>query len=142
MRLAIWFLLQEIARSENCNKFGVFTALVSQLPLDDMLKTLASLDIYSAQCSEPDNRKGPFTVTRNSSDLCRPPRRSFRGGMAILLSRFSAGFYASILDPDLTPEYPLMEDGLRQMKLLDARPRQQRKAQMGGTVDRVINART
>jgi predicted dehydrogenase len=29
-------------------------------------------------------------------------------------------FYASILDPDSTPEYPQMEDGLRQMKLLDA----------------------
>lgn len=29
-------------------------------------------------------------------------------------------FYASILDPDLTPEYPQMEDGLRQMRLLDA----------------------
>jgi len=29
-------------------------------------------------------------------------------------------FYASILDPGLTPEYPQMEDGLRQMKLLDA----------------------
>jgi predicted dehydrogenase len=29
-------------------------------------------------------------------------------------------FYASILDPGLTPEYPRMEDGLRQMKLLDA----------------------
>jgi predicted dehydrogenase len=29
-------------------------------------------------------------------------------------------FYASILDPDLAPEYPQMEDGLRQMKLLDA----------------------
>jgi predicted dehydrogenase len=29
-------------------------------------------------------------------------------------------FYASILDPDSTPEYPQMKDGLRQMKLLDA----------------------
>jgi predicted dehydrogenase len=29
-------------------------------------------------------------------------------------------FYASILDPDLTAEYPQMEDGLRQMRLLDA----------------------
>ena len=29
-------------------------------------------------------------------------------------------FYASILDPGSTPEYPQMEDGLRQMKLLDA----------------------
>jgi predicted dehydrogenase len=29
-------------------------------------------------------------------------------------------FYASILDPDSIPEYPQMEDGLRQMKLLDA----------------------
>lgn len=29
-------------------------------------------------------------------------------------------FYASILDPNSTPEYPQMEDGLRQMKLLDA----------------------
>lgn len=49
MRLAIWFLLQEIARSKNVIKFGVFTALVSQLPLDDMLKTLTSLDIYSVE---------------------------------------------------------------------------------------------
>jgi len=30
-------------------KFGVLTALVSQLPLDDMLKTLTSLDIYSVE---------------------------------------------------------------------------------------------
>jgi hypothetical protein len=29
-------------------------------------------------------------------------------------------FYASVLEPDLTPEYPQMEDGLHQMKLLDA----------------------
>jgi predicted dehydrogenase len=29
-------------------------------------------------------------------------------------------FYASILDPNSTPEYPQMKDGLRQMKLLDA----------------------
>ena len=29
-------------------------------------------------------------------------------------------FYASILDLPLIPEYPGMDDGLRQMKLLDA----------------------
>jgi hypothetical protein len=29
-------------------------------------------------------------------------------------------FYASIADPSLTPEYPQMADGLRQLKILEA----------------------
>jgi hypothetical protein len=45
MRLVVWFLLQEIPRSEDCNEISVFTALLSQLPLDDMLKKLTSLDV-------------------------------------------------------------------------------------------------
>ncbi|HEY0266527.1 MAG TPA: hypothetical protein VGC16_07225, partial [Rhizomicrobium sp.] len=29
-------------------------------------------------------------------------------------------FYAAVADPALTPDYPQMADGLRQMKILDA----------------------
>ena len=97
----------------------MFTTLVSQLPLDDMLKTLTSLDIYSAQCSEPDNRKGPFTVSGTARTFADLPGGHSEGYGDIFKQIFRT-FYASILDPDLAPEYPQMEDGLHQMKLLDA----------------------
>jgi hypothetical protein len=44
--MAIWFLLQEIRPLPGVvMKLGVFTALLSQLPLDDVLKKLTSLDV-------------------------------------------------------------------------------------------------
>ena len=84
-----------------------------------MLKTLTSLDIYSAQCSEPDNRKGPALLAEQLGPLPTSPEVIPRGYGDIFKQIFRT-FYASILDPDLAPEYPQMEDGLHQMKLLDA----------------------
>jgi predicted dehydrogenase len=101
-------------------------------------KNRLSIEIYGSESSvawdqeRPDelwigHRNAPNQTIVKDPSLLRGTARTFADlpgghseGYGDTFKQIFRRFYASILDPDLTPEYPQMEDGLHQMKLLDA----------------------
>jgi len=101
-------------------------------------KNRLSIEIYGTESSVAWNQERPDelwigrrnapnqTIIKDPSLLLEGARRfadlpgGHSEGYDDTFKQVFRRFYASILDPDSIPEYPQMEDGLRQMKLLDA----------------------